>query len=276
MTITTETCRRSYFTSLVNAEVLKIFASRMPWFIYAGAFAAVYLWVFDFYHLEHLGVERHPKNFFDVFPLLFFKLWVSLLFHVVVVAFAGFWVSLDNQYGMIRVACTQPLTRYEYLLGKYVAISLHVVLIALVFLFAQCFWLIVYSGVRGVTLAELRLIGLVAADVLVFTLALTWIAISAASFRRTTGSAIITACLVFIGLAFLMTLPHDAIPPQYVFMRYLVFPVGNLPNPFAAYGGDTPFRQMYTHRQFLSVVLATPLLFIVPAFLYFQRRDITE
>jgi hypothetical protein len=35
--------------------------------------------------------------------------------------------EIDGQYGMVRVGCTQPLTRIEYLLGKWSGIGAHIV-----------------------------------------------------------------------------------------------------------------------------------------------------
>jgi ABC-type transport system involved in multi-copper enzyme maturation permease subunit len=264
------------FACLAHAEFLKIFDSRMPAIYCMAAFFAVYLWVFDLYHVEQINTVLKPKNFIQVLPVLFRVTWTSLLFHVGIIAFVTYWVAVDSQYGMIRVTCAQPVSRIEFLLARCTAISVHVVVITSVFLASVAFWPLAYSGAAGVTSSDALMVARCFLHALVFTMAVAWIAMAAALFRRSVGSALVGACITFIALGFLSVMPHDLLPPRFVFMRYFVFPLGDLVNPWGALRSDNPFRQMYPAQMFYLVMLVTPLLFFLPAAIDFHRRDISE
>lgn len=149
-------------------------------------------------------------------------------------------------------------------------------MITLVYLLGVVFWSIVYTGVAGFSAAQARVLARFSIHVLVFTVALAWIAMAAATFRRTVGTALVTACIACIALAFLTRLPHNLVAPRFVFMRYFVYPLGDLLNPWGGFRSDNPFRQMFAARDFYLVMLITPLLFVIPAVFDFKRRDITE
>ena len=271
--------RRSHFVLFVKAEFLRIYATRVPQICYLAITAACYLWVFQMYYVEKVSIRMTPSNFFYAFPVLFFGTWKSLAFPVTIICCAASWMVIESQHGMIRVCCTQPVARWEYLAGKMLAILGHVALMTLVYIGAQLGYVALYSGVRGFNAAQAAALGRFVLHQMVLVLALTWIAVSVASFRKTSGAAIVTACLAMIFLGFMTTLPHDVLPPEYVFMRLSVFPIGDLPNPFGHwrdFKADNPFRQIYTPLNFYLVMFITPLLFFLPALLHFTRRDITE
>jgi hypothetical protein len=114
-----------------------------------------------------------------------------------------------------------------------------------------------------------------ALEVLVFTVALTSVSIAAASVRRTVGAGIVTATLAFIALAFMTMLPFRVISPRFVMMRYFMYALGELPNPFPT-AGDSSFVRVYSVLDFLRTTTVTALLASVPALFYFSRRDVTE
>jgi ABC-type transport system involved in multi-copper enzyme maturation permease subunit len=238
----------------------------------------VSLFAFNFYRFELVRGGAYAKRAaMDVLPVLLFGTWKTLLLPAALIAFCAFWTTLDSQYGMIRVGCCQPLSRTEYLAGKWLAVSLYVLLFCIAFVLVHLVWVAVESGLSGVGAAGLARIGRFALELSVFALALSWVSMAVASLRRTVGGGIVTAYLAVITLALTTMLPHDLVPPRLVLMRHFFFPLQEFPDPFAAMGyHDTPFARMYTSGDFWFVVVATPLAFLVPALLVFRRRDITE
>jgi hypothetical protein len=109
---------------------------------------------------------------------------------------------------------------------------------------------------------------------LALTLAIGGVGLATASFRRTIGSSLVTAMIAFIGLSVMTMLPFDVLPPRFVFVRYLFFPMQEFPSPLP--GRDGMFLRLYSLSDFYTVVLATPLILAIPAILYFRRRGITE
>lgn len=134
-------------------------------------------------------------------------------------------------------------------------------------------WALLYSGVQDIGAADLARLLRFTVELLVWTLALGSVGMAIASFRRTIASGMVTAAMAFIGLAIMSMLPFDVLAPRYVFVRYFFFPTQEWPNPFP---GDSPFVCLYSLADFYLVSLATPLAFVIPAILYFRRRDITE
>ena len=41
------------------------------------------------------------------------------------------WGTVDSQYGVVRIACSQPISRLEYVLGKWMAVMTHVAIFAM-------------------------------------------------------------------------------------------------------------------------------------------------
>jgi ABC-type transport system involved in multi-copper enzyme maturation permease subunit len=258
-----------------GAEFRTIAAARMTQAFLLAVPVGTWLFAFDLYHVER-ALERHPvPNLFHTVPLLFFKSWQTLLLQMALVAFAAFWATLDSQYGMIRVACAQPVSRSAYLVGKWLGIAGHVVILSAVYVLCHGLWGALYAGVRGMGPAEWAALARFAIEALAFALALTWVGMAAASFRRTVGGGIVTGVMAIILLALMTMLPFSVVPPRFVFMRYFFFSLGELPNPWPDYR-DSPFVRARTPEEFWTIVPLTPLLLSVAALAYFRRRDITE
>ncbi len=257
-----------------QAEVLMIWASRIPIVFCAAIPVGCFLVVFELYHIEGARDRLALDHALRALPVLFLAAWRLFVFQAAVVAFAAFWATVDSQYGMIRVMGAQPISRVEYILGKWAGICVHIAVFAGVLILSLTGWAVAYSGVRGIGPADLAAFCRFATELLLLSLALGAIALSAASLRRTVGSGIVTALMALIGLAFMATLPFDVVPPRYVFVRYLFFPIQEFANPFP--GADGPFIRLYSFGDFFTVVVGTPLAMLMPSALWFRRRDITE
>jgi hypothetical protein len=136
-------------------------------------------------------------------------------------------------------------------------------------------WTGIYSGFRGVGAADVVRVGRFAFDLAVLIVAISVVAMAAASFRRTVGSGIVTALMAFILLAVMTMLPFDVLSPRFILFRYFFYPLQELAAPLNA-GADSPFRRPEFLTSFYAVAVATPLLFAVPAIAYFRKRDIVE
>jgi len=257
-----------------HAEFLKIWASRMPLVFLLAIPAFCYLIVFELYHVEHVEEHLALRHALQAVPILFLGVWKMLLFQAAVLAFAAFWTTVDSQYGMIRVVGSQPLSRVEYLLGKWVGISAHLALVTIALILSLVGWAVIYSGVHGIGAQDIAMLLRFSLELLVVVLALGAVGLATASFRRTTASGMVTAMIAFISLAVMTMLPFDVLPPRFVFVRYFFFPMQEFPSPFAA--RDDLFLRLYSLSDFYTVVLVTPLMLAFPAILYFRRRDITE
>jgi hypothetical protein len=257
------------------AEFRKLAAARMTLAFALALPIGTWLFAFDLYHVERVAERLPVPNAFHAVALLFFASWKTLLLAVALVAFAAYWTTLDSQYGMIRVACAQPLSRAAYLVGKWLGIGGHVTVLSALYLLCLAFWAAFYAGLRGITVAQWTALGRFALEALAFALALAWVGMAAASFRRTVGGGIVTALLAIVLLALMTMLPFSLVPPRYVFMRYFFFPLGELPNPWPQ-SGDSPFVRVRTTEEFWTVVPLTPLMLSVLALVHFRRRDITE
>jgi ABC-type transport system involved in multi-copper enzyme maturation permease subunit len=257
-----------------GAEFRKIAAARGTRAFLLALPVGTYLVAFELYHVEGAAERLPVPNVLHAVPLLFFASWKTLLFQTALVAFAAFWTTLDSQYGMIRVACAQPVSRATYLLGKWLGIGGHVVILAAVYVLCHGLWGALYAGLGGMGGADWTALLLFAVEVVAFSLALTWIGMAAAAFRRTVGAGIVTAAVAVVVLALMTMLPFSLVPPRLVFMRYFFFPLGELPNPWP--GNDSPFLRVRTLTEFWTIVPATPLLLSAAALLHFGRRDITE
>jgi ABC-type transport system involved in multi-copper enzyme maturation permease subunit len=265
---------RHAFLRSARAEFLKIWASRVPLVFLLAIPVGCYLVVFELYHVEHIREEMHVRHALHALPALFFGVWRMMLFQAAVLAFAAFWATIDSQYGMIRVASTQPLSRVEYLLSKWLGISVHLALVTAALILSLVGWAALYSGLHGIGAPEIGMLLRFSFELLALTLAFGGVGMATASFRRTVASGMVTAMLAFIGLAVMTMLPFDVFPPRFVFVRYFFFPMQEFPSPFL--GGDNPFVRMYSISDFYVVALATPLVFWIPAILYFRHRDISE
>jgi len=256
------------------AEFLKIQASRFPLVILAALPAGVFLFVFELYHVEGMAQHVGPDPLRQ-FAVLCFTAWKTLLFQAAIVAFAAYWTTVDSQYGMIRVAACQPLTRVQYLLGKWLGIAAHVVLLTMAYILTMLMWTTLYAGWQGVDGAAAIAIVRFGVQTIVFATALTLITTATASLRTTVSAGMITALLTLILLSFAMMLPFDVMSPRFVFMRYFLFPLGELPNPFPT-ESDSPFVRVLPTIDFYRTTAVTVMCFVAPAIWSFRRRDIQE
>lgn len=257
------------------AEVLKIWASRVPALILAALPFGTFLFAFEIFHVEHAAEHMPSASVLDALALLYFASWKATLFQATVVAFAAYWTTLDSQYGMIRVATCQPVTRVAYLFAKWTGTAVYVALFTAAYIACLLGWALMYVGPRGLGAPEWLAIARFGFEVVLFMLSVTSVAAAAASFRATVGSGIITALLAIIALGFAMMLPFDLVPPRFVLMRFFFFPLGELPSPTAV-GGDSPFLRTLPVLDFYRTAIVTPMLVVVPALVHFNRRDITE
>jgi ABC-type transport system involved in multi-copper enzyme maturation permease subunit len=260
--------------AMSRAEFLKIWASRIPLVILVALPLGTYLFVLELYKVEGMG-DRIHGNALDALPILFIAIWKTFMFQMAMLTFAAFWGTVDSQYGMIRVACSQPISRLEFVLGKWGAIMAHVAIFSMMLIASELAWTGIYSGMRGIHAGEFVAVARFGAEITTFTVAVTSIAMAAASLRRTVGSGTVTAIMSFIFLAFMTTLSFRVIAPQWVLMRYIFFALGELKNPFPT-SGDSPFIRVYSLADFYRVALVTPLLFMLPALIHFRKRDIVE
>jgi ABC-type transport system involved in multi-copper enzyme maturation permease subunit len=262
-------------TAVARAEFLKIWASKIPLVIVVALPAGTYLFILELYHVERMSDHLAIGNAVQALPLVFKATWSTLLFQAAMLTFAAFWATVDSQYGMIRVGCCQPLTRTEYLLGKWSGISAHIVLFSIALVLAEVMWTGIYSGFRGVGAGDGVRVARFALELAVLIVAISVVAMAAASCRRTVGSGIVTALMAFILLAVMTMLPFDVLSPRFILLRYFFYPLQGLAVPMSA-GADSPFRRPDFLTSFYAVAVATPLLFAVPAALYFRSRDIVE
>jgi ABC-type transport system involved in multi-copper enzyme maturation permease subunit len=265
----------SRFAAVFHAEFLKIWASRIPLVILLALPALTYLFVFELYHVERVTEHMSITNLLDTMPIVFFAMWKTVLFQATMLTFSAFWMTVDSQYGMIRVGCCQPVSRVEYLLGKWCGITAHVAIVTVGFALVQIIWTGLYSGLRGVGTRGVVSLAMFTLELTVLMVAVSSVTMAAASFRRTVGSGIVTALLAFIVLAIMTMMPFRVVAPRFILFRFFSFPLGEFPNPYPT-ALDSPFNRAYSMVDFFRVAIATPLLFLVPAVLYFRKRDIVE
>jgi hypothetical protein len=261
--------------AVARAEFLKIWASKIPLVILAALPVGTYLFIFELYHVERMGERLPIENAVQALPFVFKATWGTLLFQAAILTFAAFWMTVDSQYGMIRVGSCQPLTRIEYLLGKWAGIGAHIVFFTTALVLSELAWTGLYSGLRGIRAADLASVTRFAFDISVLILAISVVAMAAASSRRTVGSGIVTALMAFILLAMMTMIPFDVLSPRLILLRYFFYPLQDLPAQLG-HGGDSPFIRPPFLTSFYSVAAATSALFALPAALYFRQRDIVE
>ncbi len=253
-----------------------MWASRIPLAFAVITALLVSVFAFEVYHVERaLEHVPSPHGTPNVASAFLFGTWKTLLFPAALVAFCAFWVTVDSQYGMIRVGSLQSLTRAEYLVGRWLALAAYASLFAATYVLSHLAWIVAYSGGTAFGLIGAGRMARFSAEMVLVAVALALIAAAAASFRRTVGSGIVTACLAIIGLALMTMLPTHVVSPRLVFMRYFFFPFGELVDPFTDYH-DSPFVRAHGLGDFVLVMVATPLAFMIPAAVHFCRRDITE
>ncbi len=261
---------RNYFWRFVVAEVRKIYDFRFPQIASLFLFLAIVLFVYQIFYVEHVTEHYAVPNAYFAVPLLFHVTWgKTLLLFLFLVAFGVYCVTVESQYGMVRVICAQPLKRWQYVAGKHVAILCHIVFLTVIYVASLLFWGAVQSGLRGIAGDQVLSLFVMFSRVLIYSLGVASISVSVALLRKTMISALITAGGVFFGLA-LLTTYRSMEWGKYYFVRYYFMGLEYLPMPFKFGFPAYPFPT------FCWVTLATCLIFFLPALLYFQFRDITE
>jgi ABC-type transport system involved in multi-copper enzyme maturation permease subunit len=262
----------SLFRSTV-AEFLKFYAFRIPQIAYVSIVAFLVLFVFQLFLAERLLAHLGPATVNEVIPYLFYASWKSILFHVFIIAFSAYCVAVDSQYGMIRIGCTQPVSRAQYLLGKSIAIELHVALFALVYVASIFIWVCICTEFRGLSFPGLLALSSLAVRTVVFCVGLSGCMIGVSILRKTLLDAFVSCCVLFVGFGLLLTLPPEFHLRPVLFLRYFLYPIaGILPKgwPIQFPMKDAPFWQ------FLLVSMVTPTVCLIPAFVRFHFRDISE
>lgn len=255
------------------AEFLKFYAFRIPQIAYVSIAAFPFLFVVQLFYVEHLFAHVGVRTVAAIIPYLFFASWKTILLQLFLIAFTAYCVVVDSQYGMIRIGCTQPVSRAQYILGKSIAIELHVALFALVYVASLFIWVGIYTGFHGLSLTGLLALASLAARTVVFCCGLSGCMIGVSILRKTLLDAFVSCCVIFVGFALLTTLPPQFHLEPVLFVRYLFYPIAAIlpkgwPIPFPM--KSAPFWQ------FLLVLLVTPTVCFLPALLHFQLRDIPE
>ena len=209
----------------------------------------------------------------EALPYLFYATWKTILFQLFIIAFSAYCIAVDSQYGMIPIACTQPGSRARYLLGKSIAIELHVTLFALVYVVSLLVWVWICNGFHGLTTATLFALASLAPRTIVFCVGLSGCMIAVSVLRKTLLDAMVSSCAVFACFALLTTLPLRFHLEPLLFVRYFFYPIGGIlpkgwPIQFA--------MQNAPLWQFLLVSAVTPLVCFLPALAHFCFRDISE
>jgi ABC-type transport system involved in multi-copper enzyme maturation permease subunit len=259
---------RSYLWRFCQAEILKIFAFRWVKVLYLVTFPLVSLMIPMWCHSWNL--KDHPfRNAFEAFPSLLWETWPSSW--LIAITLSVYLLAIENQYGMIRITCSQPLTRLDYLAGKYLAVSAHVVMLGSAYLSSHLVWGILLVGLRGANWVALLHFFICCGVALLFLLSLAWIALAMGLYRKTLATAISTAWLTFLLGLLVLSLSHELKP-------YIVFMYWPMPMSFL-FAQDPILVQILkglTPSGFIVVALATLLLLGLPAAIYFTERDITE
>jgi ABC-type transport system involved in multi-copper enzyme maturation permease subunit len=255
------------------AEFCKIYAFRIPQIAYISIAAFLYLFVIQLFYAEHLTAHLGPAPMIEVIPYLFFASWKAILLQLFLIAFTAYCVVVDSQYGMIRIGCTQPVSRAQYILGKSIAIELHIALFALVYIASLFIWVGIYTGFRGLSLTGLPALASLTARTVVLCCGLSGCMIGVSILRKTLLDAFVSCCVLFVAFGLLTTLPPQFHLEPALFLRYLFYPIAAiLPK-----GWPIPFPMKNAPLwQFLLVSLATPAVCFLPALVHFHFRDISE
>lgn len=257
----------------ILAEFLKIYSFRIPQIAYGCITAFMLLFVIQLFYFERLSAHLGPATVTEVIPYLFFASWKTILFHLFLLAFGAYCTAVDSQYGMIRIGCTQPVSRAQYVLGKTIAIELHVALFGIVYVSSLLFWVGVCTGGRGLSLWALAAVVSLTARTIVFCVGFVGWVIAVSILRKSLLDAVVSSFVVFAFFGLLTTLPTRFHVEALLFLRYFFYPIAGMiprdwPIPFPMQ--DAPLWQ------FLLVSICTPVICFIPAMLHFHYRDICE
>ncbi len=264
----------SFFCDAIRAEFLKIWAMRFPRYSAAGLVAFVGLMTYELFAGEHLADHVHLTSALTLVPYLSMATWGDMfVIPLYIMGLATYCMTVDSQYGMIRVGCAQPLSRVSYIAAKSLAILLHSAL----FTSAYFLLLVAVSAVAGgslrMPLAEVLPIVFVYLRLLVFCVSFAWLIAGAALFRRTLLESFVSAILVIVALIWINMMPMRFGFNPYLFFRYFLYPIS--PILRKEWLSDYPNigNPMW---QYLVTMVATPAIVWSLALARFIRRDITE
>lgn len=267
------TIRGTGLSNLIAAEVAKIYAFRISLIAYASIPVFLLLFVVQLFYFEHLSSHLGSVTVAEIIPYLFFASWKPILFQLFIIVFSAYCVAVDSQYGMIRVSCTQPVRRVEYLFGKCIAIEFHVATLALAYVASLFLWGCVCSDFRDWSKAIVPVLW-VAIRTIIFSVGLSTCMVAISSLRKTLLTALVSSCVLFACFALLTTLPLRFHLEQALLLRYFFYPIsGILPRdwPISAFPmQNAPFRQ------FALVSFGTAIMCLIPAAITFHFRDISE
>jgi ABC-type transport system involved in multi-copper enzyme maturation permease subunit len=267
--------KSSYLLPFIRAEVGKLWALPIVRLAVAITPVAMYLFIADMYHIHKLPLHTSVQNLFDALPWVLFDAWKTLILQTVIVCIAAYSPAVEGQYGMIRLLCAQPMSRTEYVLGKGAAISIHVTALTLVFVGSAVAWTALYSGMHGVSWADLNQLALCTLAFVIFAQALGWIAYSLALLRRTIGEALITVVGFFTLFGF-MTAYSPRRMQVYFLIRYAFFPWKYLRRLDVEFKSMASLYSSSTLVDLFLVALVTSGLAFAAGYVSFVRRDITE
>lgn len=259
--------------SSVSAEFLKFYAFRIPQIAYSSIAAFLLFFVAELFYVERLSTHLRPASVTEIIPYLFFASWKPLVFQLFILTFCAYCVAVDSQYGMIRIGCTQPVSRIQYLLGKTIAIELHVALFVLVYIASLVFWVCLCTGFRDISVSAIPPVASLTARTVIFCLGWSGCVIAVSVLRKTLLDAMVSSCVLFVCFALLTTMPTRFHLESGLLLRYFFYPIsGILPKSW-----PIPFpMQNAPLWHFLLVSFATPAICFIPAVLHFQFRDISE
>ena len=259
--------------NLIAAEIAKLYAFRISLIAYISIPIFLLLFVVQLFYFEHLSSHLGSVTVAEIVPYLFFASWKPILFQLFIVIFSAYCVAVDSQYGMIRVTCTQPIRRVEYLLGKCIAIEFHVATLALAYVLSLLIWGCVCAGLRDWPKA-IAPIASVAVRTIVFSVGLSTCMVAISSLRKTLLTAFVSSCVVFACFALLTTLPLRFHLEGALLLRYFFYPIsGILPKDWPI--GTFPM-QSASFGQFALVSFGTAIICLIPALATFHLRDISE
>ena len=264
--------------SPVWAEFTKTWALRLVPGGYVGLVVFTLLISIQLFHYEHvaeaykLGGLHEPLNALIASGLLLYAAWGKLaILPLFLIIFGVYSVAVESQYGMLRIAATQPLSRLRYAISKFLALGVHGALIGFVFCWLLLGWAFVFThfrnGSRDQWIAFLSCAGLM----MVMCIAWTCISAAAALFRRSLLGAVVVAFGVLV-LFVWMTISNNSFG-AYNWIRYYSYPI-HLALPLSWQGGYPNTGEPVW--KYLLTLLGTPAVIFALSSVYFSRRDITE
>lgn len=258
-----------------RAEFAKVFALKFPAYASLGVVVFVALVTYQLVGGEHIMERLQERNALALLPYLVWASWGKLVvIPIFLIVFATYCTAVDSQYGMVRIGCTQPLTRVDFALGKTAAIVVHAVLFVMLYL---CLLILASALLGGMHFAvnakEIGALFSFGFRLVVLNAAIAWLATGAAFFRKTLLTAFVTALLVVVGCIWLNTLPTEFGLRPYLLFRYFLYPL--VPILPSGWSFEIPNADC-SIWQFAAAALGMPAILWSASIAYFVKRDITE